>query len=326
MIVCCGEALFDVFFDDEDASGALRLEAHAGGSPFNVSIGIARLGGRAALFTGVSNDLLGSRLSRTLEAEGVETRYLVRSGNRTTISLVGVDDAGHPGYVFYGLGSADCSVTEADVPVFDADVSGFHFGSYSLVARPVADAFQSLLSTLDGRFVSLDPNVRATVESDLDIWRSRIDAYVPSADLIKVSAEDLGTLYPDRSPEALAESWLSNGVRLVIITDGREKVSAWTQRGYVVRIAPPYTEVVDTVGAGDSFQAALLAKLSSDGNGNPGKAIDLLDATSLEELVTFAVSAARITCSRRGADLPRLSDLSAANRFDQFATSLEGSI
>jgi len=312
MIVCCGEALFDVFFNGEAPSGAIHLEAHAGGSPFNVAIGIARLGGKSALFTGVSQDLLGERLYRILEREGVETRYLVRSGNRTTISLVGVDDAGQPGYVFYGLGSADCSVTTEEIPSFGSEIRGFHFGSYSLVARPVADTFESLLTAMDGRFVSVDPNVRPTVEPDLDIWRSRIDAYLPHADLIKVSAEDLGTLYPNRNPDTLADAWLSRGVNLVVITDGGEKVSAWTRNGHVIRIAPPATDVVDTVGAGDSFQAALLAKLLRDGNGDPAAAVMALDAAGLGDLVSFAVSAARITCSRRGADLPRFNEIATA--------------
>ena len=309
MIVCCGEALFDVFFGGEDDAATIHLEAHAGGSPFNVAIGIARLGGRSALCTGISRDLLGERLYRVLEKEGVSTRYLVRSGNRTTISLVGVDDAGQPGYVFYGLGSADCSVTTDDLPAFGKEVSGFHFGSYSLAVRPVADAFESLLPAMGRQFVSVDPNVRTSVEPDLDVWRSRLDRFVPKTDLMKVSTEDVHALYPTITTDALASDWLSRGVKLIVITDGGEKVSAWTKHGHMVRVAPPHTDVVDTVGAGDSFQAALLARLSSGGHGNPNAAIDTLDAAGLEELIGFAVSAARVTCTRRGADLPRAGEL-----------------
>ncbi len=309
MILCCGEALFDVFFNGEEDAGAINLVAQAGGSPFNVAVGMARLGGGSALLTGVSQDLLGVRLHRILENEGVETRYLVRSGNRTTISLVGVDDMGQPAYVFYGLGSADCSVTPNDLPAIGPEVTGFHFGSYSLVARPVADAFATLLRAVGDRFVSLDPNVRPTVEPDLDVWRERIDEYVPRADLIKISAEDMRILYPKTAAETLASDWLTRGVQLVVVTDGGEKVSAWTHHGYVVRIAPPDTKVVDTVGAGDSFQAALLAKLTRGKQDDARAAVAALDATSLEELVNFAVSAARLTCSRRGADLPHLGEL-----------------
>lgn len=303
--------MFDVFIADASATaGTINLEAHAGGSPFNVAIGLARLGGRSALLTGVSQDMLGERLVRTLKDEGVSSQYLIRSGNRTTLSMVGVDSRGQPAYVFYGLGSADCSVTPEDLPELGPEVTGFHFGSYSLVVRPVADAFSSLLNTVGHRFVSLDPNVRPTVEPDLDIWRERVAEYVPRADLIKISTEDMDGLYPGIRANALAEQWLASGVKLVVVTDGGETVSAWTQSGHVVRVAPPVTRVVDTVGAGDSFQSALLAKLSHDGGGCAASAISALDTERLEELVKFAVTAARITCQRRGADMPRSDEIS----------------
>jgi len=312
MIVCCGEALFDVFFNGEEKTGALNLVARVGGSPFNVAIGIARLGGQSALLTGMSRDLLGERLHKVLEREGVSTHYLIRSGNRTTISLVGVDENGQPGYVFYGLGSADCSVKVNDLPLFGDEVKGFHFGSYSLVVRPVADAFAALLEKLQSSFISVDPNVRTTVEPDLDVWRSRLDTYIAKAHLIKVNLQELHTLYPNRSAEAMACDWLSKGVKLAVITNGSEDVSAWTDSGHEVRITPPATDVVDTVGAGDSFQAALLAGLYKNGNGDLKAAITALDTTSLNELVTFAISAARLTCSRQGADLPTLKEAGVA--------------
>ncbi len=311
MILVCGEALFDVFVEGEDNSGALRLEARPGGSPFNVAIGIARLGGRSALLTGMSGDMLGERLVRILKKEGVSTDYLVRSGRRTTLSLVGLDEAGHPAYVFYGLGSADCSVTVDDLPQIGPEVTGFHFGSYSLVARPVADALAAVADAAGETFVSVDPNVRPTVESDLDIWRSRIADYTKLADLIKVSSEDLGILYPEVSPDRIAADWLTAGVRLVVVTDGGEMVSAWTTAGHVVRVAPAAVNVVDTVGAGDSFQAALLTALADAGNGYPKVAIAGLDAERLEDLLQFAIDAARVTCGRRGADLPHRHELSA---------------
>lgn len=107
MYLVCGEALFDVFLEGEDGPGKLQFNARAGGSPFNVAIGIARLGGRSALLTGISTDLLGNNLAKVLEAESVSTDYLLRSGRRTTLSIVALDAAGHANYVFYGPGSAD---------------------------------------------------------------------------------------------------------------------------------------------------------------------------------------------------------------------------
>ena len=309
MIICCGEALFDVFLNQEINSTSIPMEAVAGGSPFNVAIGIARLGGRSALLTGLSRDMLGGRLLGLLETERVSTDYLIRSGNRTTLSLVGVDETGQPAYVFYGLGSADCSVSPDDLPEIGPEISALHFGSYSIVARPVADAFSILLANAGDKFVSVDPNVRPTVEPDLDIWRERVDEYVARADLVKISTEDFQTLYPEANVDERVSDWLNQDVRMVVLTDGGEKVSAWTRKGHVARMMPPSTDVVDTVGAGDSFQAALLAKLLESGGNNLADDIDTMTYNSLEDLLEFAMAAARITCSRRGADLPRLTDI-----------------
>ncbi len=303
MYLVCGEALFDVFLDSEEDPGTLRLDARAGGSPFNVAIGIARLGGRAGLLTGISTDLLGCRLAKVLERESVSTDYLVRSGRRTTLSLVALDEAGHPDYVFYGLGSADCSVSKEDLPAVGAEVTGFHFGSYSLVVLPVADAFATLAAAAGERFVSVDPNVRPTVEPDLDIWRTRVAEYATYADLVKISAEDLAFLYPNARAESKAVDWLDAGVHVVVVTDGRNDVRAWTKSGLESRVHPPVSEVVDTVGAGDSFQSALLARLAS--RDDPKTAVTSLDAERLDDLLNYALQAASITCSRRGADLPR---------------------
>ncbi len=311
MYLVCGEALFDVFIDGENNNvGSLRLEAHPGGSPFNVAIGIARLGGRAALLTGISRGTLGEHLVRTLKRESVSTEYLVRSGKRTTLSLVGVDDLGQPDYEFYGLGSADCNVTSELIPSISPEVSGLHFGSYSIAVQPIADAFSNLATNNASRFISVDPNVRTMVEPNLDIWRQRMKDYASCADLMKFSKEDLQMLYPNVDNSKTAEMLLDAGVKLVVITDGGRTVSAWTHKEHVVRVTPPTTSVVDSVGAGDSFQAALLVKLSEEGDGNPKEAVDTLDKKRLKNLLNFAVQAARITCRRRGADLPRRAELS----------------
>ncbi len=311
MYLVCGEALFDVFIDSKSkSSGSLRLEAHPGGSPFNVAIGIARLGGRAALLTGMSRGTLGEHLVRTLKQESVSTDYLVRSGKRTTLSIVGVDDLGQPDYQFYGLGSADCNVTPELVPAISDEISGLHFGSYSIAIQPIADAFANIAKSATSRFISVDPNVRTMVEPNLDVWRFRMQEFSACADLMKFSMEDLRTLYPDVEKGQAARMFLDAGVKLVVITDGGRAVSAWTHKDHVVRVTPPVTSVVDTVGAGDSFQAALLVGLFEEGAGHPKSAVAALDKRQLENLLNFAVEAARITCRRRGADLPRRTEMS----------------
>lgn len=310
MFLVCGEALFDVFLRSENGPGALDLEARAGGSPFNVAIGVARLGGRSALLTGISNDLFGKRLVTLLENEGVETGYVVRTGRRTTLSVVNLSKSGQPEYAFYGVGSADTSLEEADLPPLGDEIAGLHFGSYSIAAPPVADAFAALAARAGGRFLSLDPNVRPTVQPDLAVWRRQIDRFTAHADVVKVSMEDLQILYPDAAPEALAARWLEAGAGLVVVTDGGAAVSAFTP-DLRVDVAPPPCAVVDTVGAGDAFQAGLLVGLSAQGD--PKKAVRAQTRDSLEAVIRSAAQIASATCERRGADMPTLAELGGSS-------------
>lgn len=307
-ILVCGEALYDFFQTDAGSDGSLSFDARVGGSPFNVAIGIARQNGEAALLTGMSNDLLGQRLSQRLTQEGVATEFLIRSGKRTTLSLVGLDAAGHPDYAFYGVGSADVAVTPQDMPELSEAIDALHFGSYSIAVAPAADAFYSLAERNSGLFLSLDPNVRPTVEADMDVWRARIDQMRSHCDLIKVSAEDLEMLYPGTAALDIARNWQSGGTELVVVTAGSQDTIALTQAGEISIPARP-VGVVDTVGAGDSFQATLLRGLQERGafDIGPGWAQEI----DLEAVLNKAVHAGSIVCGRTGADLPRSEDFAA---------------
>ena len=306
MYLVCGEALFDVFMGHKQLD-SIQMNARVGGSPFNVAIGLARMGQPAALLTGISNDVLGVQLTRMLEKESVATDYLLRSDRKTTLSLISVQDDGQPQYSFYGDGSADCNVTEAELPEIGAEVQGIHFGSYSLVVKPVADAFAYMLERYQDRFISLDPNIRPTIQPDMQLWRERVAQYAQYANLLKISAEDIAYLYPDKTAQQMAQAWIAAGVQLVFVTDGANAVQSWTASGHYCRINPAQGDVVDTVGAGDTFQAALLARLCE--LGDPKQVIAALDESALKSLTEFAVRAASITCSRRGADLPRRNEL-----------------
>ncbi|WP_205523937.1 carbohydrate kinase family protein [Oceanomicrobium pacificus] len=299
--------MFDFFLDEEDGPGAATYQARAGGSPFNVAIGLSRLGQRSGLLTGMSTDMLGQRLRQVLEAEGVETGYLVDTDRKTTISLVGLDAEGSPAYQFYGQNSADVSLTIDELPPLGDEVMGLHLGSYSIAARPVADALEQAVSWARARFISLDPNVRPTVEPDMEIWADRIARLLPYADLIKISREDMDIVYPGRAPADLAADWMAAGVHVVIVTDGGDAVHGWTRDGSNVSVTPPKIKVVDAVGAGDTFQAAILAELGIDGD--PLGAIAALDAERFETLLRYAATAAAVTCTRRGADMPRRDDI-----------------
>lgn len=307
MFLVCGEALYDVFLESGDDLAAFSMNARAGGSPFNVAIGLARLGQSSSLLTGMSHDELGNRLTAMLERESVNTDYLVRTGRRTTVVMVSVNELGQPDYSFYGVGSADCGVKRKHLPEIGDEITGIHFGSYSLVVNPVAKAFASLLPQVKDRFISLDPNIRPTIEPDMELWRKRMWQYAAYADSVKISAEDIEALYPAKSHDQLADEFIASGVKLVTITDGSNSVRCWTKSGLTAERQPIIDRVVDTVGAGDTFQAAMLAKLITWGD--PKKRISELTPKDLDELLEFSVKAASITCSRRGANLPRLEEL-----------------
>ncbi len=310
LFLVCGEALWDLFAK-EDGDG-LSFDARIGGSPFNVAVGLARLGLPAALLTGLSTDPLGARLHDALTREGVATDFLLRTSKPTTLSLVDLGPDGSPAYTFYGEGAADRALEAGGLPDLEsgpgAAVWGIHFGSYSLVVEPVASALTALAAREAGRrLITLDPNVRLNVEPDAAIWRSRIEAFVRHADVVKVSEEDLDLLYPGEPVATTVSRWREMGAGIVIVTRGGKGVQAHGC-GMMVDVDIRPVTVIDTVGAGDSFQSALIAGLAERGVRDRA-GLDAIDRDRLADIVAFAVEAAAITCTRRGADLPRRSEL-----------------
>lgn len=309
MFLVCGEALYDLFVEDGDDFGRLSIDGLVGGSPLNVAIGISRLGGKVAYFGALSTDMLGDRLLSRLAEEGVDTSHVLRSGRRTTISMVGLDGRGHPAYVFYGAGSADTNIEERDLPDLPDTITGLHFGSYSSVVEPASASFRKLCERNGDKFISFDPNVRLNVEKDIGVWQNRLQDFAGVSDLVKLSREDLNLIFPDTPVETKVQEWLSLGVKLAVLTNGATGITAWHASCGRVEYRPAPVKVVDTVGAGDSFQAALLTLLSEMGDGDPGRAVDALNEDRIMRLLAFAEGAARATCTRRGADLPRRADL-----------------
>lgn len=313
MFVVAGEALWDLFAADH--GDGLRFEARIGGSPFNVAVGLRRLELPTALFTRISTDRLGQRLVDALADNGVSTGYLRRGPQPTTLSLVDVGQDGAPAYAFHGTGAADRAIGPEDLPDLDPAVWGLHVGSYSLVVEPVGSSLLRLVQAQKAatggrsRLVTLDPNVRLTVEPDTDLWRRRVEAFVAASDLVKVSDEDLALLYPDSDPADTAAAWLRRGAALVIVTCGRDGARAFGGFG-AVAVPGRAVAVVDTVGAGDSFMAAVAAGLADRHlTGRPH--LQALAASTVTDLLDFAIRAAAVTCTRQGADLPTRSDIAA---------------
>lgn len=307
MFLVCGEALLDVFVAEQRPDG-LTLDARPGGSPFNVALGLSRLGQEAELFTGLSSDSLGRRLAGFARSEGIGLRHVAESGLPTAIGLVDLHGDRSASYAFYGDPRACASVTSADLPRLGPETRAIHVGSIATAVEPAASALAALAERESGeRLVSYDPNVRPAIEPDLEVWRGRLARLCRAAHLLKLSADDLELLHPGRPHEEAARSWLECGVRLVVITRGGNGARAWTRAG-VAEVAGAPVATVDTVGAGDSFQAALLAGLAETGRLSPA-ALEALDEERLSRLLRFAGRASAITCGRRGAGLPRRHEL-----------------
>lgn len=285
------------------------MQARPAGSPFNVAVGLARLGHPVAFCGGLSAGYLGRHLRGQLQREGVDCNLCQTLEAPTTLSLVQADADGTPQYTFYGTGGADRLLT--DVAALPQDIAAIQVGSYSLVVEPVAHALRALVTReRERRLVSCDLNLRLAVEPSLARWLEASTWYAARTHLMKASEEDVFTLSPSADVDAVARGWLSAGCECVVITHGADGASAWNAQGRV-RVPGLRVDVVDTVGAGDAFQAAMLAALAERGT-LQGGALRQLDGAALRDILCFANRAAAVVCGRQGADPARRLEIDAS--------------
>jgi fructokinase len=238
---------------------------------------------------------------------------LKRSARPTPLVLVSPDAQGHPSYTFYAHESAVEDVSIADLcDPLPPSVSAIALGSYALAVEPVGTALLTLAKREAQRTViALDCNLRPAMVGAIHLWRERIERFACCASIIKLSEEDFASGWSDGSQSGgLAARWLELGVKLVILTQGARGATAWHRSGHVT-VPALSVRVIDTVGAGDNFQAALLARLTQNSLLN-SLGLSALDRTSIVDAMRYANLAAGITCGRRGADLPRRAEIEKA--------------
>ncbi|MHA7876734.1 carbohydrate kinase family protein [Roseivivax sp.] len=295
MILCCGEALIDML-PRESGAGEPAFAPYAGGAVFNTAIALGRLGAPVGFFSGLSTDLFGDILTRELGNSRVDSSFAARSDRITTLAFVTLTD-GQARYAFYDENTAGRMLTEADLPDLGAEVQALFFGGISLVSEPAAETYAAFAAREAGkRLVMIDPNIRPSFIKDEARYRARLDAMLAAADVVKLSDEDMDWL--GLTPEDL----VARGVALVLVTRGADGVDATSAEG-TIRVAAERAQVVDTVGAGDTFNAGFLAGLHRGG---------LLEraafrAAGLEDLraaVGLGAKAAAVTVSRAGANPP----------------------
>lgn len=307
MFLCCGDSLFDMFTSPSGDPYGVAIDGHVGGSPLNVALGLARMGNHARFFTRVSTDMFGRRIAAFMADNGIDAGPCVATSQNTTLAMIGLKADNSADYAFYTDGTADCSVVAEDLPeTLDPAVRVIHFGSYSTVIEPTASTLAALAAReADRRFVSYDPNLRTMIEPDIDVWRARVSEMSRAAAFMKASDEDIGQL--GWAADRFAADAIGRGVELVCVTCGNEGAYVASADGREARLPGLKVDVADTVGAGDTFQAACLHWLGAAGLAERGKAA----AADIEAMARFAVKAAALTCTRRGADLPTLAEIEA---------------
>ncbi|SMH41793.1 carbohydrate kinase family protein [Mesorhizobium australicum] len=306
MILCCGEALIDML-PRETTRGESGFAPYSGGAVFNTAIALGRLGAPVEFFTGLSSDLFGDMLRQTLAESGVGTRYSPLSARPTTLAFVKLTN-GQAKYVFYDENTAGRMLSVADLPALGEDVSAMLFGAISLIPEPCGSAYEALMRREHGRRVTmLDPNIRPNFIPDAAAHRARMMRMVAMADIVKLSDEDLAWFGEAGSSDDIARRWLALGPKLVLVTRGGDGATGYTATA-TVKVPARRVEVVDTVGAGDTFNAGVLAAMHEKGLLTKA-AIARLAEDDIRAALDLGVRAAAVTVSRAGANPPRREEL-----------------
>lgn len=301
MILCCGEALIDML-PRQTTLGERGFAPYAGGAVFNTAIALGRLGVPAAFFTGLSDDMMGDILRDTLRSSNVDFSYCATLSRPTTIAFVKLVD-GHASYAFYDENTAGRMITEADLPALGEDCEGLHFGAISLIPEPCGSTYEALMTREhERRVISLDPNIRPGFIKDKAAHLARIRRMAAMSDIVKFSDEDLAWFGLEGDEDTLARHWLHHGAKLVVVTRGSEGAVGYTAN-HKVAVPSEKVAVIDTVGAGDTFDAGVLASLKLQNLLTKGQVTSLTE-DQIAKALALGAKAAAVTVSRAGANPP----------------------
>jgi fructokinase len=300
MIVVCGEALIDLV----PAGPPATWRAAYGGGPANTAVALARLGTPVALACRLSVDNFGRQLRSYLLDAGVDLSLAVSATEPTTLAVVAFDERGSADYQFYVNGTADWQWSPGELPnVLPPGTRGLHIGSLASILPPAAAVLREWITAHRGdAMVTYDVNVRAALLPEREIYRREVRAWLDAAHVVKASNDDLAWLYPGEDPLDVARRWLDeHDLTLVLVTAGADGAVAVPRGQEPVHVGGVAVEVADTVGAGDTFTAAFLhlVELRADG----------FDRASLASALRFAVAAAALACTRKGAQPPTLDEV-----------------
>jgi fructokinase len=279
-----------------------------GGSCLNIAVGAARLGAATGFVGGISTDLFGSMIADHAEASQVDLRYALRSEHQTTLAFVRSVN-GEPQYAFYDEATASRNWRYRRGSIAFEEIDAIHIGSTTLIDEQGATETLAMVEDARGSVtISFDPNCRPNLVRHKARYVERMDAFAAKAAIVRMSDIDFEFLYGGDDYAAKAKALLDTGVSLVVVTRGNKGAQAWHREAGAIEVQAPAVSVVDTVGAGDSFQAALLFALRAIGQIGTG-ALGQMNSNEIRRVLSFAAICAAITCGRAGADPPRQSDV-----------------
>jgi fructokinase len=309
MLLSCGDALID-FLPVKSADERDALVPVVGGSCLNVAVGLARLGAPAGFVGGISSDLFGRMIAEHAEKSRVNLRYAARSSRPTTLAFVrAVDGEAH--YAFYDEGTVSRHWTYRPGAIPFAEIDAIHVGSTTLVdGRLAAETLKMIDDARGSSTISFDPNCRPSLIGDKTEYVRRMDQFAAGADIVRLSDSDFDFLYGGSDPVERAEALFTAGTALLVITRGAQGVETWHREAGMVEVEAARVDVVDTIGAGDSFQAGLLFALRAIDRLKTG-ALAHMSADELHCVLAFAAACAAVTCGRPGADPPHLAEIDA---------------
>ncbi|WP_282605373.1 carbohydrate kinase [Pelagibius sp. Alg239-R121] len=323
MIVVAGESLIDFVHRPQisaDASSGPLYEACPGGSPFNCAIALGRLEIDVGFLCPLSNDSLGGLLTDRLQDSNVRLLQSDPVTAPTSLAVVSLSTDGSPSYSFYRQGTADRQLNPGVMTrALSGSIEAFQIGSLALIEKDDGPSWSTALQAAvgHGALISIDPNVRTRLIKDHEDYQSRLTAMLTQADMIKASDEDLEYLYPGLPPEdAIQRAMADHGITLTVLTRGREGATAFTSSGMkVARPAASFTDGDpgrgDSIGAGDSFQAGLLAWLKANGQLSKSR-LTALGEEQLAQMLDFASTVAGLNCAETGCNPPTLEQVREA--------------
>jgi fructokinase len=310
MIICAGESLIDMVSYATE-KGEVQYTPHVGGSILNSAIALGRLGADAYYCGAVSNDTFGGLIEDCLRDSKVQEDFIIKTHRHTTLAYADVTD-GVAKYTFVDEHSAGRLIDENSLKPFVNKINNAKallVGGISLQAEPCGTSWQWLVEQVAGGCVIyFDANIRPDFIEDKDKYLERFERLTRKVDIIKISEEDYSYLYGEQDFEKVSAEWLEKGIKMIVLTLGEKGAKVMYGGGREISVDIEPVKVIDTIGAGDSFNAGLLFDLDKQKMLDREK-LATIDTSTLQKTLTFANQIARFTVTQKGANPPWLDQL-----------------